>query len=285
VLVDGLRTKKESASGYGNRLRTSGTTNDNGIANVKYPRYVLEEMETGHLILTVTHPEYSPQNLQSYDYTTIAADGTFEFESIPHDADIQLSAISDGWVSVSAEPASVLERFPYITTPEHAEHTHNTMTVSQSFPRETQQPLLLEMEQTATCNFLVVDAVDRPVAGAQIVMSPNTANAGGLGGTVGSYFRTATTLEIPKADRKVETPDAKRFRMRFNATTDSEGRATIKSVPPLRGIGVDVYHPKFEMPSGERGEFHRGTRVQLAPGEIQDVTLRVEAKGAHVLGR
>ena len=429
VRVDGLRTKKESASAYGNRLQTSGKTNDKGIATVKYPRYVLEEMETGHLCLTVTHPEYSLQNIQTYDlelreaihlqagrrltvnaidsnsgdritqglhvllpgrvgsevwtngndgtlvsstvdretsclllvclqegkptlfsdlidlgdfggddvtidkipmspgkrvtgrlsdnvttpvengyvglcvsmapdtvssydtcimwsdYTTVAADGTFEFESIPREADIQLTAISDGWVSVSAEPTSVLERFPYVTTPQHAENMHNTITISQSFPPETQQPLILEMEQTATCHFLVVDVDDQPVAAAQIFMSPNTANAPGPGGIVGYYYRTAATLGMTEAERGQVTPEAKRFRMRYQATTDGEGKATIESVPPQRGIGVDIYHPKLEMSSGERGEFHRGTHVQLTPGETQDVTLRVEAKGAEVLGR
>ncbi len=67
VRVEGLRTKKEPGRGHGNRLQTTEKTSETGVARVKYPRYVLEEIETGQLILTVTHSEYSLKNIQSYD--------------------------------------------------------------------------------------------------------------------------------------------------------------------------------------------------------------------------
>ena len=56
VRIDGLRAAKESASAHANRLMTTGTTNEQGLAVLEYPRYVYEEMKTGQLIITTTQP-------------------------------------------------------------------------------------------------------------------------------------------------------------------------------------------------------------------------------------
>jgi len=58
VRVDGLRAARESASAYGNRLLTKGITDAQGVADISYPKYVYEEMATGQLIITVTHPDF-----------------------------------------------------------------------------------------------------------------------------------------------------------------------------------------------------------------------------------
>ncbi len=250
---------------------------------------VTTPVKNGEVSVVVSMAPENPNSYDTcimwYDSAKIAANGTFEFESIPRGADIQLTAITDGWVSVSADPESVLKRFHYVTTPQHAESMHRSITIAQSFSPETPHPLIVEMEQTATCHFLVVDADDKPVANAQISMSPNNANAPGRGGIVGSFHRTAASLGLTQQELQKVAPDMKRILGRYHTTTDADGKATIESVPPLKGIGVDIFHPEFVMPTGVRGKFHRGTVIELTPGEVQDVTLHVEAKGVNVLGR
>src|SRR5882762_4225241 len=68
IRPEGLRTKPGPyVSGwYGWRARESGVPNDPvktdaaGYAQVAYPKYVFERIETGTLCLSVDHPDYVP---------------------------------------------------------------------------------------------------------------------------------------------------------------------------------------------------------------------------------
>ncbi len=437
VRVDGLRAAKESASAHGNRLMTQGTTNEQGVAFVSYPKYVYEEMATGQLIITVTHPEfvmihsdhgigspieirlnagrrltvtaidaatgtsiqeglygllpgriggevwnpikdgtltsnvlapetrtlllvcvregqptlfsdlidlndYSSEHAEitnvamspgerlsgqlsdnvprpvgdgrvglcismtfdgnpSYDtvawndYTSIKPDGTFTFDSVPRGAEIQLTAVNDDWVSVSAPPAEILGRFPYVTTAEHAQHMHDTIVTGQSFAPEAARSLVLEMEPTATCNFTVVDDSGEAVEGAAIYMSPNMASAPGPGGIIGTYFRTVdslgkTTKELRTASREkrktvLASNNSKDRFGRYMVMTGKSGKATLRALPGKRGEGIKLEHERFELGPMKHAPFHRGENVDLTPGQTTEVKLTVQKKGVEVLGR
>lgn len=58
VQIDGLRTRKERASAHSNRKRVTVKTNDQGVAEVSYPRYAYERMEVGEISLHINHPEF-----------------------------------------------------------------------------------------------------------------------------------------------------------------------------------------------------------------------------------
>ena len=63
VIPRGLRTKVERASWWGWRTDRDGDvpeimSNSEGTAEVPYPKYVMEKLETGELNLYVTHPDF-----------------------------------------------------------------------------------------------------------------------------------------------------------------------------------------------------------------------------------
>ncbi len=435
VRVNGLRTAKEPSSGWGNRLMTKGTTSEQGIAIVSYPKFVYEEMATGQLSITVTHPDFVMNNgdhavnssieiqlnagrrltitaidaatgkpiteglygllpgqsgaelwnrkedgtlasnalapeirtlllvcvregqptlfgdlidlndysdehaeimnvamspgerlegrlnnnvtrpvadgrvglclsmsfdgIVSYatcvfwhDYTSIKPDGTFAFDSVPRGADIQLTAVNDDWVSVSAPPDEIPGRFPYVTTGQHAQSMHDTMVVAQSFTTDALRPLVLEMEPTATCDFTVVDIGGAAVEEAAIYMSPNAIPPGGI---IGMYHRTVDGLGKTTEELYTATAEKRQAALasddpgdrfgRYMAMTDKSGKATIRALPGKRGVLIMLEHEELELGTLKNAPFHRGVHVDLTPGEATEVKLTVQAKGDEVLGR
>lgn len=66
IQIHGLRARKELASAHGISVKKSWKTGKQGTAEVDYPRYAYEEMETGQLILSVTHPDFTRHEGQGH---------------------------------------------------------------------------------------------------------------------------------------------------------------------------------------------------------------------------
>ena len=68
IRLDGLRPVNDLASHYGHR-DPSGVefiTGSDGIAQVEYPRYVYERVETGAISFHLSHPDYADMRVSSY---------------------------------------------------------------------------------------------------------------------------------------------------------------------------------------------------------------------------
>ena len=223
------------------------------------------------------------------DYALINPDGTFEFSSVPRGADLQLTAINEDWVSVSAQPAEILERFPNVNTPEHAQGLHDTMVIGESVGQDAPRPVVVIMERTAKCSLTVVDDQGQPVQGATVYMSPNVSWFPGLGGIVGLFHRTVDGLgktadELKAsfmAKAKLTAADPGDMIGRYRAVTDKTGKATIHALPGKRGQNANVEHEQFELPTPKDLPFHRTVYVDLWPGETTAVHLTVQAKGVE----
>lgn len=91
--------------------------------------------------------------LRWFDWTTIASDGTFSFESIPRGL-AQFVAICDGWVT----QRSIIEDQFHCVIPQSVELSRDAR----------DQQIVLTMEPTATLEVLVVDPAGHPIEGAQV---------------------------------------------------------------------------------------------------------------------
>lgn len=68
IRLDGLRPVDSMASHYGYRdpIGVEFITDLNGIAQVEYPRYVQEHVETGAISFQISHPNYPDMSILSY---------------------------------------------------------------------------------------------------------------------------------------------------------------------------------------------------------------------------
>lgn len=431
ISVHGLRTVKEPASGHGNRMQNKATTNDKGEATVEYPRFVYEEMETGQLIFTVSHPDFVPFSSQGesvdnlikvtmdagrrvritakdsatgtrlseplfviqpgdsnsipwktqedgsllsnaldnslslllvvclregqpalfsdlihletfpegdcriddvpmspgrvlrgqlsenvprpvinghigltaassinerpgydnsifwQDSAVIGEDGTFEFASVPRDIDIQLIANCDGWVSQSAPAEEILQRFPYVTTDDHARMMRDSMTIAQLFSVEPTAPVVLQMESTTTCEFTVLDQSGAPVPDATIYLSPNAVWSPGPGGIVGHYYKTSAWLGLTSEQTQAQLRAMRTSRNNsFRATTNAEGIAVMKDVPGKKSLSASIEHKEMDLAPNDSGNpYFRHYQFSTAPGETVQLSLTVQPKDAVVIGR
>jgi beta-lactamase regulating signal transducer with metallopeptidase domain len=431
ISIHGLRTVKEPASAHGNRMQTKATTNEKGEVTVEYPRFVYEEMETGQLIFSVSHPDFVPfssqgesvdnpikvtmdagrrvritakdsatgmrlteplfvihpgdpsflpwkmqedGSLQSnaldkslslvmvvclreghpalfsdlihletfpegdcriddvpmspgrvvrgqlsenvprpvingriglsvassikekpsyddslfwHDSAEIGEDGTFEFPSVPREIDIQLIANCDGWVSQSAPTEEILQRFPYVTTDEHAQSMRDGMTVAQLFSAEKAEPIVLRMEPTAICEFKVVDQSGAPVPDVTVYLSPNAAWSPGPGGIVGHYSKTSEWLGLtPEQVLTQGRAIMAQASIQFQASTNAEGIALMRNVPGKKSLSTSVHHKELDLAPNDRGNLYfRHHQVNAVPGETVQVGLTVQPKDAVVIGR
>ncbi len=62
IFIDGLREGMNPASVYNDPppFENKVTTNEKGEATVEYPRFIYDELETGYLILSISHPDFVP---------------------------------------------------------------------------------------------------------------------------------------------------------------------------------------------------------------------------------
>lgn len=223
------------------------------------------------------------------DFASINEDGTFVFPSVPRDVHVQLSAIADGWVSVSAPPVEILQRFHYVRMPQHAQSMHDTMVISQLFPPKNNRQIVLEMEPTATCRIKVVTTDGAAVPNVNLGMSPNLAWSPGPGGIVGHYGKTSGNLlsRLEETQPLVkDNPDQFFLQSRrYFVITDEEGMATVEDLPGKSNISVSIQDETYEMPAKGGNPYLRSGNVSLTPGQTTEVTITVQPKGREVLGR
>ena len=258
-----------------------------GQLSENVPRPVID----GHIGLTVASsikekPSYD-DSIFWQDSAQIREDGTFEFASVPREIDIQLIANCDGWVSRSAPAEEILQRFSYVTTDEHAQSMRDGMTISQLFPAEKSEPIVLEMEPTANCEFRVVDQSGAPVPDVMVYLSPNAVWSPGPGGIVGHYNKSSAwlglTYEQSLAQGRAMMAEVSK---QFQASTNAEGIALIRNVPGKRSLSASVHHKELDLAPNDSGNLYfRHHQLNTAPGKTVQVRLAVQPKDAVVIGR
>ena len=207
----------------------------------------------------------SPGDLTWNSRQPVEPDGTFVFASLPP-GKVEIIASCDGYVSKSPEGEEWKGSFAY----------------PQRFKLDGPvQQVALAMEPAAAAEVTVSDDQGKPLPGARVSFSPNVQ---WLRRGAGIFMTSQITEDF------LRRPDEAKRRWQsepcpFEATTDKNGIATVRNLPPREGQTYNVTHPGFAMPM--RTVFgnvkRRNENVDLAPGQTARINVKMEKEGAQML--
>ncbi len=190
-----------------------------------------------------------------HDWTEIREDGSFEFASLPRGGEMQLIAISNGWLSttIPAQP--------------------NGFTQGQLFQldkAESQFDLTLEMEATGTIELTVLGPDKTPLSEGEVSSWPNQLYLKGGSTLLGSRHRSMESYQsqlLPPRERKPI-----RFRrdevMPYQGKL-VDGKVTLKGIPLRASESLALRHPKYVF-KGAEGE----AQIKLDSSDPKSITLR-----------
>ena len=201
-----------------------------------------------------------------FDWQTwrdIKENGTFEIESLPPGQG-DIIALCDGFIS--KDPLD--KQVGSIRNPQIFTIGGNIAHVE------------IKMEPAAICKVIVVDDKSNPLQGARAAFWPNikwTESGTQIFGL--KAFKSEDVFALGGKvdfDKVVKEKD-------FFATTDANGVAIVKNLPPTEQ-SFSVTHPDYEMPIqklayGER----RQQAVNLSGGKTTSVTVKMQKKGTQLL--
>jgi beta-lactamase regulating signal transducer with metallopeptidase domain len=206
----------------------------------------------------------------------IAEDGTFLLKSVPHDPQIELTAVCEGFISKSAK---------------HETSGMKGIHIPQSFLlKESMEPITIAMEPSAKCEVLVVDKDNKPLEGVDVRCAATVFFDHGGGRIFALPWDTDATRLRPvdtKSKEDLEQAFASQMTaLGYRRLTNADGIAVLEN---LQGHPetVDVWDDHFEIPLGKVGpKDHEWTGrdlyVELVSGQTSHVTAKVQPKGADL---
>jgi hypothetical protein len=207
-----------------------------------------------------------------YDKTLIAEDGTFVFESLPTGEILQMIPICDDWVPRNPTQEEVLPFYP-----EEADRVGSWATQPQLIRLEGDlvEPVLKMMPATSV-RITVVDQNDQPLPGVKVASWPNQLWFDGGSQILGSAFSLTDWLVQTRRGEEMIIDRTNRFA----ATTDKNGVAVIRTMPPNRTEGLVADLEGYEMPLNGT---EREIRIDLKPDIVTEVTIRLQPVGTEIL--
>jgi hypothetical protein len=163
----------------------------------------------------------------------IAADGTFALSSLPANENLQIIALCDGWVSRSPSFAEVNE----YTEKNHWGGFNYEGPVSGVVRPQlarvggTTTDIVIPMDPTAACEVRVVDENNQAIANAEVHFSPSQYFFLSGSSILGQGGDSITGIRAELKSDKREKPSLGRKIGPYAATTNSEGKAIITSLP------------------------------------------------------
>lgn len=222
----------------------------------------------------------------------VEPDGTFDLGWLSAGESLQFLAVCDGHVSRNLTP----QEFDAARA-EHPQILGNLLAMQdhRTWPRlamleGAEMTLVVPMEPTTSCRVVVIATDNRPVDGATVYFSPNQAWFQGGSQALGSGARQSRYLQETRAEGAGESNLMSReaikdlFR-RYQATSDEHGVALVTNLPALGEQSFQVEHPMLELPASQNPYFRRWGTVDLIPGKVAEVIVKLQAKGSQVIGR
>lgn len=204
--------------------------------------------------------------------TKIEEDGSFVFEALPPNCNLQMIPICEGWIG--AKPSEELAKAMFA---KKGVIYGNQITQPQ-LVRIEQQDLnpILEMVPSSRLEVLVTDPDGNPLSDCVIAMWPNQAWFAVGTQILGEGMSSLEQLRKPMSLYETGWEPTKRFQ----AKTNDEGKAIIANLPSDAQFDIAAEHKQFELPVLNR---ERQLRVQVDPGENK-VTLKLQPKGLDAIG-
>jgi len=207
-----------------------------------------------------------------YDKAPITEDGTFVFESLPTGEILQLIPVCDDWVPADPSKEDVLPFFP-----EQAERLVTSMSQPHLIRLEGEQvEPVLKMVPATSVKVTVVDQDGKPLSGVEVASWPNQLWFEGGSQILGSAHSIADGLL--QSRQQSESRFTREFR--YVTKTDEHGVAIIRSMPTNRTEGLVANLEGYEMPLNGT---EREIRIDLKPGVVTEVTIKLQPAGTDVL--
>lgn len=150
------------------------------------------------------------------DETTIAADGSFEFLSLPSGGMVQLIALCNGWL-IEGNKAQFTSGLEFNVSDEQIAENRVT-------------GITLQMKQAAQLEVEVLGPNGKPLAGAEVSTWPNQKLTHGASDLLGECPRTINLIEAQIAGKKIEPRDWHTLG-RYIQKTDEHGKAVLRDIP------------------------------------------------------
>ena len=199
----------------------------------KLPDYVPRPIVDGNvsidLGMTLDAPLGGRETVQWTDITPISEDGTFEFQSVPGPAQVQVIAICRGWIIRSPKAGRV---------------------EGQMFDLRKDQSELevaFEMEQTGDVRIELSSVDGEKIVGATVSTWPNKSGKYAQG-WIASTRRSIDYVECSlRGETYTSTRDDTN---RYCQISDNEGVVTLRDVPVGSEELIFVSHPNYDLPRG-----------------------------------
>lgn len=176
-------------------------------------------------------------SLAWHDWSEVAADGSFEFESLPPSGELQLLAICEGWISSTTADDPLAGR----------------LVVGQIFKIEDEEhSFVVKMERTGTLEVSVETEDGKPFTAGQIGTSPNQHYLKGGNTLLGQRFRSMLQIQnqlLPPDARIPLVAEQRQFP--YIREVGPDGTVTLKGIPV--GYREDLYlsHEGFILKGGD----------------------------------
>jgi len=222
---------------------------------------VLRPVTKGRVIAHVSPADLKAgaPSLRWHAWTTVRADGSFEFDSLPP-GKLEVTALCDGFISTNGTG-----QFGGLTYPQKHLLTLNDLDIT------------IGMERTARLAVQILDDQGKPLPDASVSTSPNVC-----------YDGWGTTIFASdcynSADQFRAVPDSKpkgwwRSVPDFMGTSDASGLAVVPNLP-AHVTSFSVEHARYVLPAiaSASGSKRREADVTLKAGETNHITVRLEPR-------
>jgi hypothetical protein len=194
-----LNNHGETCRVYLRDIKLHAGTRVQGTIDAQVPRPVTNGVVSINVTVGSEQEEYQAQNTWT-DWTTINKDGTFEFESLPRNALVQMIAVCDGWLSANPQPADLETK--------ELQYSARRFTTIRVLPQLTllegdQIAPTINMETSASCRITVINENDQPIEGATVTMWPNQMWLKSGGQIVGDGASLRVAFKMSDEQRKL----------------------------------------------------------------------------------
>lgn len=252
-------------------------------------------VKNGRVVAEVIHGSDSWSNWSWHAQAEIDADGTFAFDALPPDENLQMIGVCDGWVSRSPTPDEVGE---YVARNHWEEFATNVLNSSRFvYPQLHRLEGLmnhpvLPMNPTASCEVTVLDEQKQPIADAEVHFWPNQFFFLSGSNIVGDGTDSLKQIRDELTIGKKEQSDFTTYRNPYSVKTDANGKATVSNIPAgLAGeaardewfmVGREGYVAIANDPAGRVAFMSTDPELvaKLTPGETQHLTIQMKKRPA-----